>query len=332
MSKKEGNMQTFLNHKLITTNIIPSNKTSFSCFEEIVEIYTKEGYSVMTQDRVRNHAYRSSICFVIKKLNKKACFVLEIGPGADACLTKMILDNGPLIRYVGLEGNEKSVSLCVKRLKSEYDSKNWQIIRTLSTNPTKIITDFYRTADLLVHELIGLIASREGMVYVLDDVCQRNNGKLPRTIPHSVATFFTPTFINSHTWKPQQIKKVLDYPNILLTHFPFENKTNAPFLPQCALLEYINCSKDQVIDKNKIQTFITSFQVKEQMTINSLTGFIWVGFDGNNRRKSELIPFIQDKHDLTQDMMQCDYNFTTSKFFPPHSNAWPNLVLMFVKD
>ena len=70
-----------------------------------VGIYDEEGYANMTTDLRRNKVYMSAI---EQAAEAGAKVFLEIGPGADACLTSMVCQSKQ--RVLAIEGNPASAA------------------------------------------------------------------------------------------------------------------------------------------------------------------------------------------------------------------------------
>jgi hypothetical protein len=344
------NIKTFFDEKKVLVNTIPTNlDLTYTQLSDVVKTYTSEGYSCMTHDKIRNAAYSKGIsdCLALLCASKPRVFVTEIGPGADACLVKMVLDCSSSLTYVGLEGNAKSTEQCIKTLKGfGYDKNTYKIINIMSNDPSIEITNIYKQTDILLHELIGFIASREGLVAVLHDICHRNGGILPTTVPDTVATFLTPTFVDAKTFKSslrtfaQGVMRVNHYPQILLMQpFPFDEKNVAPFFPECSTLEFFDCSAGASIDKHIPQKFTTLFTAsREGICVNSITAFVWVGFNGianksniiakRTSRKSTTFPTLLYQPDLQTAMACKPIHFSTCNALPPTSQGWPNVILL----
>ncbi len=342
-------LNKLFDQKQVLTNIIPTNKSlNYNNLKQVVETYTNEGYSCMTYDNIRNKAYKLAIEFQIDHNNdieeKKILQVTEIGPGADGCLVKMVLNCKKKVIYFGLEGNNKSSKKCLNTLKQlQNDLHSYKIMNILSNNQCFQLTKIYRDTDILLHELIGYIASREGMITILYDICKRNFNKLPLTIPQIITTLFTPTFINQTTFKKtlrsfaKGVMRVNQYPNILLMQpFDFFDAKNAPFFPQCSTLEFWNCIKDSFIDKFQKQSFHTIFKASNDISINSLTGFIWVGFNKQFKSSSlsdqKKYPILNSQPEIEMLLKTKTNFFTTCNALPPFSSGWPNVILLLEKE
>ncbi len=79
------------------------NENSIS---DATDIYNEEKYSSMSTDINRNRVYNKGIKFAVDSFHiDRVIQILEIGPGADACLTKMILNCNKNLFVHAIESN-----------------------------------------------------------------------------------------------------------------------------------------------------------------------------------------------------------------------------------
>ena len=162
---------------------------------ERLDVYTEEGYKTMTQDRPRNDVYRGAIKRAVDGGYRN---FLEIGCGGDACLTRMVLDN-PGTTITALEGNENAANAAaITLMLQDYNESRFDIRLGLSTSSS--LDDFFLgqaggKVRVVLQEVLGFIASREGVVPVFRDLQQRLGFGSWGAIPSHCATFFTPTFV-----------------------------------------------------------------------------------------------------------------------------------------
>ncbi len=343
-------LDAFLESKKVVTNIVPTNKNDeYDKINQVVETYTKEGYSCMTYDSIRNRAYQiginAGINLIAKKLSLNNINITEIGPGADACLTKMVAQTRKGVMYKGIEGNKDSAKKCQKLLRNlHFDPIRYKIIQAMSNDTKTELNSIYRETHILLHELVGFIASREGLIYILNDICKRNYNKLPKMIPSIISTFFTPTFVDKNTFKKTQgIMRVEKYPNIILMQpFPFNNIKTTPLWPQCGTLEFFDflSVEDNSIDLSKQMMYKSEFTIETETKINSLTCFIYVGFESDihlskrhleqEQKKGEDLHFKLYSQDKIEKIIRSTRNyFSTCYCLPPTSHGWPNVIFLF---
>jgi hypothetical protein len=159
-------------------------------------VYDEEGYSTMTHDRPRNSVYSEAI----RRASVSGCkSFLEIGCGADACLTRMVLSQKGTSIFA-LEANHSSAKAAAAVLADNFDSFRFSIVPKLSTSSE--LKDFYAAlrdggVDVVLQEVLGYIASREGIVPIFRHL--QKNLDFSQTgciaIPSHCATFYTPTYV-----------------------------------------------------------------------------------------------------------------------------------------
>lgn len=166
----------------------------------------------MTHDTNRNRAYAAGIKNVVNaiseggKLRKKSAesmplrrlgpsLWLEIGPGAHACLTQMVLQHDGT-RIIAVEGNSGAAKGAEKILKSRGLHQRVTIHSGLSTDP--MITAKLQDVrfDAVVQELLGYFAGSEGggycMAKLLDDVPGITSSIL---VPSCSGSFLCPALV-----------------------------------------------------------------------------------------------------------------------------------------
>ncbi|KAG5186435.1 hypothetical protein JKP88DRAFT_241042 [Tribonema minus] len=152
--------------------------------ESICSTYSNEGYTCMNQDAVRNSFFQKTIEYT------QGRNWLEIGPGAHALLTQMALRKPTLHSLVAVEANEQSALEARKCVK--HDSR------------CRIITGYSTTyagekcVDVVLSEIIGVIASSEGVIGVMNDLRMRRYAtQSTAMIPARAATFIAPVQLGS---------------------------------------------------------------------------------------------------------------------------------------
>ncbi len=360
----DNELRSFLEKKKIESILVPSSKNKdYSTLKEIVDVYTTEGYSCMTGDNIRNKAYQAGILAILERLFneiKRPINITEIGPGADACLIKMVATTSIPVHYVGIEGNPNSAKSCKRHVKNisqsstSFKGKNFnstfEIVNAMSNDhENKLLKQLYDKTDILLHELVGFIASREGMIRIFYDLQQQRSlqNLPPITIPSTVATLFVPTFVNSDSFKNsikpfrKGTRRLIGYDNILLMQpFPFHDNNVNPLWPQCGLLEFFELSQITKLNLTNKMEFKSEFKNKlnQPVTINSLTCFIHVGFETPQCISRRRMINIQEEESptftLTQTEIQAKIQskktfFTTCDILPPFSFGWANVILFF---
>lgn len=161
-----------------------------------LEVYSSEGYAMMTRDRPRNAVYLAAIQ---QAVSAGALEFLEVGCGGDACLTRMVLAQ-PGARVTALEGNVSAATAAAVLLcAAAVPEARYTIHASLST--AQELAPFFEAArrsrgvHAVLQEVLGYIASREGVVPVFRDLHARLGAGWWSALPSHAATFFTPTHV-----------------------------------------------------------------------------------------------------------------------------------------
>jgi hypothetical protein len=260
-------------------------------------VYLDEGYTSMTRDVRRNRVYRLAIAAAA---SEGLLGFLEVGPGGDACLTKMVLgEAGAWV--VGVEGNKWAAESARTQLRGLYGAEGprWRIVTGHSSNRTPTMDEALhgRDFDVLLQEVLGYIASREGVVATLADLQGRMSPLPKRLLPGAVATFFTPALVSLEDIRRNLQGSASLYcgPNYLLACRVPLDKT-APWrsrgAPVCGCLEFINFAQPLTrgapqLRQERTAAFAVPVSAKAGVQVNSLVVFIWAGFAGAPPRRFE---------------------------------------------
>ncbi|GAB5357867.1 hypothetical protein AAMO2058_000411500 [Amorphochlora amoebiformis] len=184
--------------------------------------FTTASYARMKADTARVQAYERAI-----KIHAKGKVVLDIGVGGDALLAIMCVRAGAKKVY-GVEVNRKSAVAAEATVQKLGLKNKIEILKGYSTD-LKI-----PTCDLVVHEIIGNIASREGVALAIYDIYKR--GIIPpnadtkdynkRSIPQKSSTFIAPACMpGDEYWEthPRILAPPENWPMIKFEGFPWED-------------------------------------------------------------------------------------------------------------
>jgi hypothetical protein len=158
-------------------------------------------YEIMTNDAYRNAFFRGAI----EELspggphgNGHRWF--EIGPGADGCLTKMVLDAHPANTVLAVEGSAPAVKKVTKNLARYIRTGRLQVLNGIVGESGVPEAE----ADVLVAEILGHWASSEGYCEVLRASGIRCSDTIPRyfgtcivPVDLSLARHLVPTMVGS---------------------------------------------------------------------------------------------------------------------------------------
>ena len=277
---------------------------------ERCRVYDGEGYASMTHDRPRNGVYREAIRRAAAAFGGGASF-LEIGCGADACLTRMVLDVDARTSVFAVEANEASAAAARIALRSAgVLAERFEVLAALSTAvPTRTLRALRedRGVHVVLQEILGFIASREGIVPVFLDLQARLGRGFYAAVPSHVATFFTPTLVAlgdvrhnlvhsgsmlaSRGGAPLvqlpaeaggSVRAIGSAAYLLVSRLPlhsvasFYARSEESTVPQCGALEFFDLL-DDLRDK-LLQRRTTLFTAPAGGTrVNSISLFIWAG-------------------------------------------------------
>ena len=152
--------------------------------QALCERYTDETYATMRDDEMRTRAYLSAI---ERHAPGKLC--LDIGTGALALLA-IIAARAGAEHVFAIEANADAAAAARQTVAAEGLEARITIIEGYSTDVT-----LPRRVDLLLHEIIGEIASAEGVVAAVLDAGERHlrsGAPPPVSIPARARTLLAP--------------------------------------------------------------------------------------------------------------------------------------------
>lgn len=278
--------------------------TTYDTLADTVQAYDTEGYFSMTYDKVRNRVYQQALYHRLQK--QPHAHVVEIGTGAALVLTTLVLQAPPhTATLFALEANQKAFHQAQKQQKTwtKAFKQRCVLYPSLSTAPEILLTQQYQKADVILHELLGYLASCEGVVAVLWDIWTRRNRPTMEVFPAYIATCFTPTF-----FVPQRYAFAVENPSVRLLHRPslgqygseerpFRSLNSSSSLSStttndiwhCGLLETLDYTAQTPCAPHTEQHFTTTFVATgpHPCQVNSLTHFIWAGFATTTQQPSK---------------------------------------------
>ena len=152
--------------------------------QALCERYTGETYTTMRDDEMRTRAYLSAI---ERHAPGKLC--LDIGTGALALLA-IIAARAGAEHVFAIEANAEAAAAARQTVAAEGLEAQITVIEGYSTDVT-----LPRRVDLLLHEIIGEIASAEGVVAAVLDAGERHlrsGAAAPVSIPARARTLLAP--------------------------------------------------------------------------------------------------------------------------------------------
>ena len=126
-----------------------------------------EGYGVMTTDHNKHTPYSLALRELFTREGLPGMQWLEIGPGAHAVLSKLVLESSPANRILCIEGNRVAAQQAIKVLQSHDYGPRWKVLPGLTTD-SEIQRQFKEESykiEGVISELFGMIMSAE---YIMD--------------------------------------------------------------------------------------------------------------------------------------------------------------------
>lgn len=165
--------------------VVPKVASQSADSREFVEGYSNIFYWIMLEDAVRTKAYESAATDAT--LCRGKCF-LDVGTGARMPLSAMVLRGGAA-RVDAIEANPSTYRRAAAFRESRAAGVKDRLCLHLGWS-TEI--ELRQRSDALVHELIGTIASSEGMVHCIADAQDRLLVAGAAIIPSRVSTVLIP--------------------------------------------------------------------------------------------------------------------------------------------
>jgi hypothetical protein len=189
--------------------------------------------------------------------------------------------------------------------------------------------------------VLGFVAGREGVADILHDLMMRLPRNDSRTfLPTRFGTFFTPTLFDSASDMGPRVQRCVDQQRAVLARPPLlAGSPLSPQWPKCGCLEWI--------DMGCVSPFTLQAQRHEAtfhgpLTFNSLTFFIWAGFQAPRAEAAEGARMalrsgaavLPPPTAATADAASCGFAFTSALDHDPPSaegvkraSNWRNLVM-----
>jgi hypothetical protein len=165
--------------------------------DDLNEAYSG-GYGPMDDDENRNEYFNETIKH---ESNKGVHNWLEIGPGASACLTSMVLGAHPRNTIFAIEARRDSAVRARMILETRFPGRDWDIVEGFAGQvrlPPSI------PFDGLVAEILGHIASNEGYIDILHKCADRYGQRLKQinsVIPRYFGTRIVPVTLTDGVFK-----------------------------------------------------------------------------------------------------------------------------------
>eukprot|EP00929_Paragymnodinium_shiwhaense_P014975 TRINITY_DN122990_c0_g1_i1.p1 TRINITY_DN122990_c0_g1~~TRINITY_DN122990_c0_g1_i1.p1 ORF type:complete len:402 (-),score=97.01 TRINITY_DN122990_c0_g1_i1:91-1296(-) len=159
--------------------------------ENGLEDWKVDDYQAMVDDKPRTEGYEAAIKKRVAKLGSDAV-VIDIGTGAFALLAIMAAKAGAKKVYA-IEKNVEAAKLATQTVQKEGLQDKIQVIQGDAMQ-----VEVPEKADLIVSELIGSIASQEGLTPIIVDANKRFLKPGGSMIPSRSQTFIAPVKYTEH--------------------------------------------------------------------------------------------------------------------------------------
>ena len=144
--------------------------------------FTIEGHAAMAFDAVRNAAFKKALDCAVKQ-GARSCF--DVGTGPTAFLSVLAADRG--MRVGGIEADEVAARSAHKILRARGGFVKHLVAQ--DAEASELVLEF--KPDVVLCELIGFLASGEGMPVALASIQKASGGSGASFLPSVFATRFT---------------------------------------------------------------------------------------------------------------------------------------------
>lgn len=299
-----------------------------------------EGYYNLTHDSNRVNAYKQAIAGAI---TYGGCSQwLEIGPGADAVLTRLVLNKSQNTSVIAVEGNLDAARHASSKLATAFPSSSstqspestetklparWQVISALTTEPSakQAITACATKTDAVLSELFGMIMSAEYVVDIINDIHQLGVTTQKKFLPRWGATFYTPVCLDAKRHLKQSLRishnegvGVALAPDGQWLHarrLPIQQaavfRDSVTNLHQSGCLEFVDFAS--ALGAQQMQTRVATFRnhSTQALLVDGFACWVWAGFDVTADKSDESVrhtgtAFPYDWTPSPDDSYSCD--------------------------
>eukprot|EP01060_Flectonema_neradi_P038180 TRINITY_DN7946_c0_g1_i1.p1 TRINITY_DN7946_c0_g1~~TRINITY_DN7946_c0_g1_i1.p1 ORF type:complete len:855 (+),score=144.84 TRINITY_DN7946_c0_g1_i1:147-2711(+) len=264
-----GRPQRYLQTSLTTLMHVKRQPEKSLQDDNILSVYDKQeapAFSIQSYERMRDDldrtlGYQRAIHAVCED---KVC--LEIGTGPFALLSIMAVKAGAKHVYA-IEANREAVNSAHEHIKKELSTEAQTRITVIEGLSTAVSLPEGVAAEVVIHELIGVIATEEGVIETMNDAYKRLLSKDCISIPFQVRTK-TAIFADPRQATTRNNKYSLGIGLDL-------NKA----VTDIGTLECVTFTKDQLPGKTEDVETKVSLDILSNQTITSTTALqmgIWV--------------------------------------------------------
>ena len=267
---------------------------------ESIAFYDGDEYRIMAMDERRNVAYQVAIDAAMRShQQQRSVSVLEIGPGAEAVLSRMLLTSAiaceRMLRLIMVEGNQRSAQLASDAIKDALCNANdCEILHGFSTDERIVkqvsSENAWRPFHLFVSEILGSFLSSEGFPYIV--YMARRDGLISdetRILPRFGATLVVPADYRQQSFRAG-VSETLWGPRVVYGDARFDEVALAS---EWGVMEFYDfqTTSTKELEAQNVQTQVSEFTVNEDAELNSLLCVIWVDMG-----VSDLLPMTRRAH------------------------------------
>jgi hypothetical protein len=327
---------------------VTTNLASLLSGYENDEAQGGEGYAVMTNDRNRVRAFHSAICGAVQD---GCTHWVEIGPGADGALTRLILNVATHTRVTAIEGNAIACKSVQKKLSLErsFDAR-WSLLHALTSQPSAaaLLQQQAPTYQAILSEVLGLIMSAEYVVDIMADVHAAGlRGAV--YLPRWGATFYTPVTLDARKHLRASLLQPQNHgvgvavaPDAQWLHarrvplYDAATFRRPDASPAVGCLECVDFAAP--LAPQRLQQRSVRFSHPgggELLAVDGVGMWIWVGFDRGTRRGNitrTAFPYgcaPCDNMPLPSDVRSDTSSYSGEPDHDAHSDNWRNVVMLF---
>ena len=184
----------------------------------LTSAYTEGTYNDMTADTGRNKYFDT----VIRHCSKENTVWFEIGPGAHACLTKMVLSANEHNVILAVEGNRDAAISCRGVVRSY--GKRIKVVHGYIGNEKRCryMGYFNKPCNVILAEIVGHIASNENIVSIIAKFAEQNTN-IGKYIKEAVPRFFGTCIVPINLSRTVPARMRMKIYAICPTHYLLEN-------------------------------------------------------------------------------------------------------------
>jgi hypothetical protein len=312
---------------------------------DALQEFQQADYNTMNADHARNRAFTLGLRAAhATHAQHSIKSVLEIGPGSELVLTKLVTQACPQVdQVVAFECNAKAITkLSVTR---HVRQAKFTLVPKLVSDPSSMQILRQIQPDLVLHEIVGCLASLELAHVTLTHLFQALEPNMKRlSAPGVFGTFFLPTNLSLLNPQTSRVAIAEDESQLVLL---------ASFVAHCALdlglglvgtpaqakfgtVEIFDClaaAKGQLPPEvfMRDQCYWNTFVAKQDALCDVLLLFVALGFDDNNKKTKNCckVQGLFDDVSLSSLTTSLDLHLENPNVL--HARNWPVPVVILAR-